>query len=397
MSDFIGRVPVPEIAVSGVFPVVSEFPHGRAHAPQVVVHRFGSANTKIEQRFLLGAGAKRFTVQRSYLCEAERIALRDFWESQYGSFGAFYYDAPNADGNGTTRYVCRFENEPLSWEMVSDFVCSVGITLVEIPATSPTYALNSTVFRFPSSELSAALLSQVQHVIALVKIQPLEAGYPAIYVSDRRCTVGVQLYQARLLDFDGISQSIGNEADQAQFVFGNADRVMRDLANDVDLFRASIEFSLFHVGTGIKLDLWKGDIVDWSFDSGPEFRIRAADGIYELNLPYPTRRISRTCWKAFNSRACPFAEHGALDLVHARSDPTIGLALSSELLERRLPGACSACPETLNIVIQLACNAERERRSELSEAACEYQRKSKAAMAEISCLLLHDCMCGSVG
>jgi hypothetical protein len=317
MSDFIGRVPVPEIAVSGVFPIVSDFPHGRAHAPEVVVHRFGSANAKIEQRFLLGSGAKRFIVRRSHLRELERKTLRDFWESQYGPFGAFYYDAPKDDGNGTTRYVCRFENEPLSWEMVSDFVCSAGITLVEIPVASPTYTLNGTLSRFPSSAFAAALLSQVQQVIALVKIQPLEAGYPAIYVSDRRCTVGGQLYQARLLDFDGISQSIGNEADEAQFSFGNADRVMGDLTNDVDLFRASIEFSLFHVGTGIKLDLWKGDIVDWSCDSSPEFRVRAADGIYELNLPYPTRRISRTCWKQFDDgNGCPFAAQGAMDLVH---------------------------------------------------------------------------------
>jgi hypothetical protein len=317
MSDFIGRVPVPEITVSGVFPIVSDFPHGRAHAPQVVVQRFGSANAKIEQRFLLGTGAKRFTVRRSHMRESERIALRDFWEQQYGPFGAFYYDAPNEDGNGTTRYACRFENEPLSWEMVSDFVCSLGVTLVEIPATSPNYTLNATVSRFPSSELSAALLSQVQQLIPLVKIQPLEAGYPAIYVSDRRCTIGGQLYQARVIDFDGISQSLGNEADEAQFVFGNADRVMRDLANDVDLFRASVEFSLFHVGTGIKLDLWKGDIVDWSFDSGPEFRVRAADGIYELNLPYPTRRISRTCWKQFDDGlGCTYSQQGGLDVTH---------------------------------------------------------------------------------
>jgi len=38
----------------------------------------------------------------------------------------------------------------------------------------------------------------------------------------------------------------------------------------------------------------KGNIVNWSCDAGPEFRITAADGFYELNLPYPTRRISRT-------------------------------------------------------------------------------------------------------
>jgi hypothetical protein len=101
---------------------------------------------------------------------------------------------------------------------------------------------------------------------------------------------------------------------------------MRDLANDVDLYRASIEFSWFHVGTGIKLNLWKGDIINWSFDAGPEFKIAAADGLYELNLPYPTRRISRTCWKQFDNAAdgnsCPFAAQGAMDYVHFPSaDP----------------------------------------------------------------------------
>jgi hypothetical protein len=324
MSDYLGNIPVPEIVVSGVFPIVPEFPHGRAHAPEVIVHQFGSANAKIEQRFLLGTGAKRFTVRRARLKESERVALRDFWDNHYGPYGAFTYNAPNDDGSGTTPFACRFENEPLSWEMISDAVCSVGITLVEIPATSPTYTLNQTLSRFPSSALATALLSQVQELIPLVKIQPNQAGYPAIHVSDRRCTIGNQLYQARLLDFDGISQSLGNEADEARFTFGNADRVMRDLANDVDLFRAAIEFSLFHVSTGIKLDLWRGDIVNWSMDAGPEFQVTAADGLYELNLPYPTRRISRTCWKQFNDGlGCPFATQGALDLVNfPDADPT---------------------------------------------------------------------------
>jgi hypothetical protein len=323
MPDYIGNIAVPEITPSGTFPIVPDYPHGRAQRPEVVIHQFGSGNAKIEQRFLLGTGARRFTVRRAWLRDSERIALRNFWESKYGPYGAFTYNAPNDDGIGTTPYICRFANEPLSGEMVADWACSVGVTLVEIPSITPAYPLNSTVTRFPSQALKDALLSQVQQVIPLVKIQPLQAGYPAIYLSDRRCTVGGQLYQARLVDFDGISQSMGNEADEATFVFGNADRVMRDLANDVDLYRASIEFSLFHVGTGIKLDLWKGDIVNWSLDAGPEFKVTASDGLYELNLPYPTRKISRTCWKAFNSQACPFAGHGALDLLHfPDADPT---------------------------------------------------------------------------
>ncbi|MEN6533106.1 MAG: hypothetical protein ABFD89_05545 [Bryobacteraceae bacterium] len=316
MPDYIGNIVVPEIAPSGVFPLVPDYPHGRAQAHEVVVHQFGSGNAKIEQRFLLGTGAKQFTVRKAWLRDPDRIALRNFWETKYGPYGAFTYNAPNDDGLGTTAYTCRFANEPLSWEMLTDAACSLGTTLVEIPSSSPAYSLNQTVTRFPSQALKDALLSQVQQIIPIIKIQPLEPGYPAIHLSDRRCTVGGQLYQARLLEFDGISQGMGNEADEVQFSFGNADRVMRDLANDVDLYRAALEFSLLHVGTGIKLDLWKGEIVNWACDAGPEFRVTAADGLYELNLPYPTRKISRTCGKPFNSQACPYSTAGALDLVH---------------------------------------------------------------------------------
>jgi hypothetical protein len=316
MPDNIGNITVPEIAASGTFPIVPEYPYGRASDPDVAIHQFGSGNAKIEQRFLLGTGARRFTVRRTWMNDTLRIALRNFWESKYGPYGAFTYNAPNDDGNGTTPLTCRFANEPLSWQMVAEWACSVGITLVEIPTGTPAYTLNATVTRFPSQALKDALLSQVQQVIPLIKIVPLQAGYPAIYLSDRRCTVGGQLYQARLIDFDGISQGMGNESDDASFTFGNADRVMRDLANDVDLYRGAISFSLFHVGTGVKVDLWKGDIVSWSLDAGPEFKVTASDGLYELNLPYPTRKISRTCWKVFNSQACPYDGHGALDLVH---------------------------------------------------------------------------------
>ncbi len=290
MPDTIGNITVPEIVASGTFPIVPEYPYGRASHPDVAIHQFGSGNAKIEQRFLLGTGAKRFTVRKQWLRESERVALKNFWESKYGPYGAFTYNAPNDNGIGSTAYTCRFADEPLSWEMVADHECSLGVTLIEIPATTPVYPLNSTVTRFPSAALETALLAQAQQVIPLIKIQPLQTGYPAIYVSDRRCTVGTQLYQTRLLDFDGISQGMGGEADQAAFTFGNADRVMRDLSNDVDLFRASIEFSLFHTGTGTKLDLWKGDIVNWTIDAGPEFKVTASDGLYELNLPYPCRK-----------------------------------------------------------------------------------------------------------
>jgi hypothetical protein len=316
MPDQIGNIVVPEIVSSGTFPIVPDYPYGRANHPDVAIHQFGSGNVKIEQRFLLGTGARRFTVRRTWMKDSERVALRNFWESKYGPYGAFTYNAPNDDGAGTTPVVCRFANEPLSWTMVADWACSIGITLIEVPSGTPSYTVNSTVTRFPSGSLATALLSQVQQVIPLIKMQPVQSGYPAMYLSDRRCRVGSQLYLPRLLDFDGISQTMGGEADDATFTFGNADRVMRDLANNVDLYRAAVEFSLFHVGTGIKLDLWKGEVRDWSLDAGPEFKLSASDGLYELNLPYPCRKISRTCWKVFNGGACPYSDYGALDLVH---------------------------------------------------------------------------------
>jgi hypothetical protein len=84
VPDYLGNIRVPEVIPSGVFPLVPDYPHGRAHRPEVIVHQFGSANAKIEQRFLLGTGAKRFNVRKAYLRESDRIALRDFWQSKAG-------------------------------------------------------------------------------------------------------------------------------------------------------------------------------------------------------------------------------------------------------------------------------------------------------------------------
>lgn len=310
MPDYIGSIAVPEITPSGTFPIVGDFPFGRVQAPEIVVHQFGSANAKIEQRFYLGSGARRHLVRRAALNRTERNTLRDFWEARQGGYGAFNFNAPQEAG-GTTAVTARFEREPLAWEQAASGICSVGLVIVEIPTTSPTYTLNSTESRFPGASLKTALLSQVQELIPLITVQPRDQTYSAIYVSDRRCTVGGQLYQARLLGWGGISQSIGGQSDDASFVFGNADRVMRQVSNAVDLWRASVEFALFHVGTGIKLNLWKGEVIDWDMDAGPEFRMSAADGIYELTLPYPDRLVDRNCWKLFNGPACPYASVGS--------------------------------------------------------------------------------------
>ena len=114
MPDYIGNIAVPEIVPSGVFPLVPDFPHGHSRAREVAIHQFGSGNAKIEQRFLLGTGVRHFTIRKNWLRDADRIALRNFWESKYGPNGAFTYNVPNDDGGGATPVTCRFANEPLS-------------------------------------------------------------------------------------------------------------------------------------------------------------------------------------------------------------------------------------------------------------------------------------------
>lgn len=318
MPDTIGGVTVPEVfATSGVFPLVTDYPHGGRIEPAVAVHPFRSAGTKIEQRYLLGNGARRWRAKWSDLSRADVDTLRIFWDARKGAYQPFTYNLPSDDGLTTTPTIVRFEDEPLSFSYLLDAVAETGVGFVEVPQTSPTYTVAQTLTRFPDTSLEAALTGQAQQLIPLVTIRPRAAGYPAIYLSDRRVTVGGQLYQARLLGWDGISQRLNAEADSAQFIFGNADRVMRDLAADTDLFRASIEFALFHVATLVRVDLWKGEVLDFESTGESEFTIAAGDGLYELTLQYPPDKISPSCWKKFNDGlGCPYAAEGSLDLVN---------------------------------------------------------------------------------
>jgi hypothetical protein len=62
MPDYIGNITLLDIPVSGTFPIVADYPFGRSNHPDVAIHQFGSGNAKIEQRFLLDSGARRFIV-----------------------------------------------------------------------------------------------------------------------------------------------------------------------------------------------------------------------------------------------------------------------------------------------------------------------------------------------
>ena len=141
---------------------------------------------------------------------------------------------------------------------------------------------------------------------------------PDIYLSDRRVTVGGQLYLPRVLGIGEpgsdviISQDIRGTADNVQFTFGNADRVITQLANDTDLKYAQIDLSLFHVNSGILLQLWSGFIISFVADGSPQFTAQCSDGLYQITQMYPVRAISRQCWKTFADGVnCPYAAHGS--------------------------------------------------------------------------------------
>ncbi|MCL4488672.1 MAG: phage tail protein, partial [Chloroflexi bacterium] len=359
MSDSIGRIAVPAVVNSGqTFPLTSEYPFGFSVERPVIVHRFGSLDAKQEQRYYAGIGPRKFQFRRPNLNWSEARALRAFWEDVQGPWKAFTYNVPNPDGTATATLV-TFDQAPLSLEYLRNAV-QAGLTFVEVvdPTQALGYTVASTCVRFPSSALSTALLSEVQQIVPLIHIAPREPAWSAtvtyavddwvsykgvtyiskvaantghqpdtsptqwrvgdIYLSDRRVTVGGQLYLPRLIGIGEsgsdviISQDIKGSSDNVRFTFGNADRAMTQLANDTDLKYAEIDLCLFHVNSGILLQLWKGVIQNFVSDGTANFPVTCSDGFFQIMNQYPERVVSRQCWKIFNDGVnCPYAAHGS--------------------------------------------------------------------------------------
>lgn len=327
MSDTMGRVTVPSVVLSTggsgisgtqVFPLVTQHPFGFSIERPFITHRFGSLDAKQEQRYYVGLGPRKFSFRHANLNWSETKALRMFWEAMQGPWKAFTYASPNADGS-TSNVLVTFESAPLSLTYMVSAV-QLGLNLVEVvdPTAAPSYAIASTCTRFPSSALTTALLSEVQEIVPLVHIRVRESEVPDIYLSDRRVTVGGQLYLPRLIGMGEpgsdviISQDIKGSSDTVKMAFGNGDRIMTKLANDTDLKYAEIDLCLFHVNSGILLQLWKGVIQSWGSDGTAVFPVQCSDGFFQIMNQYPTRTVSRQCWKTFNDGInCPYSAHGS--------------------------------------------------------------------------------------
>ena len=330
MSDVIGRIPVPSVSPTATFPLTTDFPHGKARKRQVITHTFGAANAKIEQRYYYGDPATRYQFHRQWLNLAARKQLRDFFDEVQGPNVPFYYNAPNEAGPPTTRTVV-FDNAPLTLEDLTNAACSVGLTFVEVQTSALTYSVNATVTRFPGSTLGTALQAQAQEIIPLVRIRVLDGAVPDIFLSDRRVTIGATPYLPRLLRMNEpgseaiLTQSIDGSTDDVTLTFGNADRVMVQVANDTQLWWARVELSLFHVDdpvalSGTILQLWAGYAIDWKSDAGPEFTLKASDILSALTLSSPIGSISRTCWRRYQLDGCPAT--GTCDTAHFPSADT---------------------------------------------------------------------------
>jgi hypothetical protein len=172
MPDTIGRITVPTVINSGqTVPLITQYPFGFSVERPVIVHRFGTLDAKQEQRYYVGIGPRKFQFKHPNLNWAEVNQFRAFWESMQGPWQAFTYTVPNPDGT-TTGVLATFEQAPISFGYLRNAV-QVGLNFVEVvdPTQAPTYPVNSTCLRFPSSALSTALLSEVQQIVPLVHIR----------------------------------------------------------------------------------------------------------------------------------------------------------------------------------------------------------------------------------
>ncbi len=322
MADFLGTVAVPEVSPSGTFPLQVQWPFVETIAPAVVIHQFGAGNAKREQRFQLGDGTRLWQLSLQ-LTDPEVDALLTFYDDHQGSTVPFTFNAPD-ENQATTAVTVQFENEPLVIDRGRG-LHQVTVNVREVyTGAGPTYAISATQTRFPSGALATALATPVQVWIPMLKIRPKKASYPDVFISDRRCTIGGQLYLPRLTELPEIRQTasgvpgIDSETEDTTFKLGNADRVMRDLAQSVTLDYARVEYSLFNVATGMKLDLWAGEIgkQGWSVESEIA-TIRCTDFLANPFLIFPNRTVDRSCTAPFNKAPlCPYSTAGALDLTH---------------------------------------------------------------------------------
>jgi len=302
--DSLGPIPIPPTPTISQFPITPDYGTGADYNPPIITHTFSQAGLKTEQRFLMAPyGPRRFRFSKNHLSCKEYDNLRAHWEQAQGVYAQFPLTMYEPKGAAT--YTVRYENPALAFDyMVGLLTQGPGITFMEQPETTASYSSRARLSRFPDASLTAALQSEFQQIIPLVAITARQGG-PAVYISNQRCQVDGTLYLPRMLDWSGVSQTLGESSDAASFNVGNADGVWTQLVNQVNLYGATVQLTLYHVQDQSLLDLWAGYLTNWAFDTSGRFQMNVADGLFYMTLPYPSRKVLRTCWKVYKGRWCP--------------------------------------------------------------------------------------------
>lgn len=304
LQDSLGPIPIPTPPTIGAFPLTPDYGTGADYQPPIVTHTFSQAGLKTEQRFLMApVGPRRFRFQKNHLSCTEYDNLKAHWEQAQGVYAQFPLTMYEPAGAAT--YTVRYENPTLAIDhMVALLTQGPGITFLEQPETTASYTSRVRLNRFPDSSLTAALQSEFQQIVPLLTITSRDNA-ATVYVSNQRCSIDGQLYLPRMLDWSGISQTLGESSDAGSFNLGNADGVWTKLVNQVNLYAAAVQLTLYHVQDRSLLDLWAGYLTNWAFDTSGKFQVNVADGIFQMTLPYPSRKVLRTCWKVYKGRWCP--------------------------------------------------------------------------------------------
>jgi hypothetical protein len=302
-QDTLGPIVVPTPPTIGQFPIKPDWGTGADYTPPVVTHTFSQAGLKTEQRFLMAPyGPRRFRFAKNHLSCREYDDLKAHWEQAQGVYAQF--PLTMNEPTGPVTYTVRYENPTLAFDyMVALLMQGPGVTFLEQPETTIDYTSRVRLNRFPDASLTIALQSEFQQIIPYIMITARDGT--KIRVSNQRSTIDGQLYLPRLLEWSGISQTLGESSDAGSFNFGNADGVWTTLVNQVNLYAASIQLTLYHVQDQSLLDVWAGYLTNWAFDTSGKFQINAADGTFLMTLPYPSRKVLRTCWKVYKGRWCP--------------------------------------------------------------------------------------------
>src|SRR5215471_1903771 len=311
VADSLGPITITDPPVLAKFPVSVDWGGGLDYNPPISVHIFDAPGLKTEQRFVMGSGVPRLRVRRDHLNTNEYQLLRSHFlqaQGQYASFPIDVWVGPQ----GMETWNVRYENPQISFDQLAGMLTSdPGLTLLAMPQTLAPYTSVQQVTRFPDSTFEAALTAETQHIFPLLTIQDqarTSGGVlinPPALVSNQRVTVDGKTYLPRLLTWSGLTQTLDEASDSVQFTLGNADGAFTSYANQVQLYRAAVQLSLFHAESGYLCYLWGGYATHWQLDTSGRFTLPCSNGTFELTLGYPTRVITRTCWKVYKGRFCP--------------------------------------------------------------------------------------------